>query len=472
MNKSRNSIKSLACSIVFLVPFMVIPQTMAGWDLQWIDPFDGSEVDWNNWTAQVQANFNGEVQCYTDDDSSPQQNFEVSGGTLKIIARKMNVNCAGLGGLSKSWTSGRLNSKDKREFLYGRIESRIRFYNLEGGTWPAFWMLENRIHEDPIAGDDDNVGWPNPGAGEIDVWEWYGNSPSSYITNFFNTGGCGSEIRPTYPAGSADVNNWHSYAIEWTADRISFFRDDTQVATHDMSGCAQYQEPMFVLLNLAMGGALGGAIDSGLTSATLEIDYVAHCTSTSANSAPSCNEQTSSYADDDGDGVGNDIDQCLNTAPGATVDADGCVVTNSAPLVSLQVNQDGKPVLTINPAGEQVVVSAVISDADSADTHTLSWSSPQIIGTTETGNTLSFDPTGLSEGDYNISLEVTDNGTPAMSANISTTLTVNANTASPAAIDQFPPSGSGSVSLSWLGLLFFLLVPDISRHSNKRRRPK
>ncbi len=44
-------------------------------------------------------------------------------------------------------------------------------------------MLENRIDEDPIADDGKNIGWPNPEAGEIDLWEWYGNSPSSYITN-------------------------------------------------------------------------------------------------------------------------------------------------------------------------------------------------------------------------------------------------------------------------------------------------
>ncbi len=472
MNKSRNSIKSLVCSIVFLVPFMVIPQTMAGWDLQWIDRFDGSSVNWNNWTAQVQANFNNEVQCYTDDDSSPEQNFEVSGGTLKIIARKQDVNCAGLGGLAKSWTSGRLNSKDKREFLYGRIESRIRFLNLEGGTWPAFWMLENRIAEDPVANDGDNVNWPNPGAGEIDVWEWYANSPLSYITNFFNAESCAGESRHDYPSGSADVNNWHSYAIEWTADRISFFRDDTQVVTHDMSGCSQYQEPMFVLLNLAMGGSLGGAIDSSLTTATLEIDYVAHCTSSSANSAQSCNEQTPSYSDDDGDGVGNDIDQCLNTAPGAAVDADGCAVTsggNHAPVVSLEISQDGEQSLTIDPAGGQVVISAIISDADSGDTHTLIWNYPQIAGAIETGNSLSFDPSGLSDGVYTVSLEVTDNGSPALSDNIGTTFTVDNNSIAP--VNQFP-SGSGSISLSWLGLLCLLLVPNVSRHSNKKRRPK
>ncbi len=270
-----------------------LPAT-AGWERQWIDSFDGSGVDWNNWTAQIQANFNNEVQCYTDDDNlaSPNRNYEVSGGTLKIIARRQAVNCPGLGGAPKSWTSGRINSKDKREFLYGRIEARIRFDNLLGGTWPAFWMLENRINEDPIAGDNDFVGWPNPGAGEIDVWEWTANSPNYYITNFFNANGCGGLATYNYPGGAADVLQWHDYAIEWDANTIRFYIDDTLVATQNVAACPQYKEPMFVLLNVAMGGNLGGAINPALNQATMEVDYVAHCTATTSNAATRCNEST------------------------------------------------------------------------------------------------------------------------------------------------------------------------------------
>ena len=78
------------------------------------------------------------------------------------------------------------DKKDKQEFQYGRIESRIRFHNLEAGSWPAFWLLENRIAQQPSKGDNDFSHWPSAGAGEIDVWEWFSNQPSSYITNFFS----------------------------------------------------------------------------------------------------------------------------------------------------------------------------------------------------------------------------------------------------------------------------------------------
>jgi len=266
----------------------------AGWQIQWIDRFEGDGVNWNNWTAQTRANFNNEVQCYTDDDSSPVRNYEVSNGTLKIIARRGSIQCPGLNGATRSWSSGRINSKDKREFLYGRVEARIRFHNLEGGTWPAFWMLENRIDEQPIAGDGDNVGWPNPGASEIDVWEWFANDPDSYIINFFNTGGfaCGFERRHEYANGPTDVLDWHVYAMEWTADNINFFMDGEQVASFNMQGCDVYEEPMFVLLNVAMGGNLGGTIDPDLDLATMEVDYVAHCQQSETSDATACNEDT------------------------------------------------------------------------------------------------------------------------------------------------------------------------------------
>jgi len=298
--------RSLTTLLAALLMLSFSSATMAGWGVQWIDKFDGTAVNWDNWTAQTKANYNNEVQCYTDDDSSANKNYDVSDGTLKIIARKGTVSCEGLGGAQKSWTSGRLNSKDKSEFLYGRIESRIKFHNLEGGTWPAFWMLENRIDQQPVAYDGDDVSWPNAGAGEIDVWEWFSNAPDSYIINFFNEVAynsedkteCGNKVLHQYPSGRADVQNWHNYAMEWTKDQISFYIDDTLVTSQDMSSCSQYEEPMFVLLNVAMGGGLGGQIDSSLTQATMEVDYVAHCYATNSNNSDYCNESTPSTDDE------------------------------------------------------------------------------------------------------------------------------------------------------------------------------
>ena len=319
----RQAFATLGVCTLISIP---LTSAQAGWEATWIERFDGISVNWNNWTAQTNANYNNEIQCYTDDDSSALRNYDVSNGTLKIIARRGAVNCEGLNNINRPWTSGRLNSKDKAEFLYGRIEARIKFEELRGGTWPAFWALENRIAEQPIKGDNDTVNWPNPGAGEIDIWEWYGRNGSSYITNFFNTGGCGSEFRPQYPGGVSDVQDFNVYAIEWTPENIKFFLNDQVVKEHDISSCPQYKEPMFVLINVAMGGNIGGAIDPTLDIATMEVDYVAHCVASSANGATGCNETTPMIADADSDGVANSVDQCPNTPADVRVDNQGCEV--------------------------------------------------------------------------------------------------------------------------------------------------
>jgi beta-glucanase (GH16 family) len=311
-------------SLLATLSFMVVLPLHAGWEVSWIERFDGGSVNSDNWTPQTDANFNNEVQCYTDDETSANRNYEVSDGTLKITARRQQIICPGQNNTPRNWTSGRLNSKDKAEFLYGRVEARIRFDELRGGTWPAFWMLGNRIRETPIKGDNDSIQWPDQGAGEIDIFEWFGNGGDSYITNFYNANGCAGEKRYPYPGGAPDVQSFHDYAIEWTADEITMFIDDIAVITHDLSNCPQYEEPMFVLLNVAMGGSLGGAIEASLNTATMEVDYVAHCVASDSNNAQRCNESTPQGADDDGDGILNILDICPATPANAQVDARGC----------------------------------------------------------------------------------------------------------------------------------------------------
>jgi len=432
MKHLTKNIRLFLITLLSSFTFLITTPSMAGWEVNYIDTFSGDGVNWQNWTAQVDANFNNEVQCYTDDDSSVNKNFDVSDGTLKIIARKQQTNCAGLNNQSRNWTSGRINGKDKREFLYGRIESRIRFHNLEGGTWPAFWMLENRIAESPRKNDDDFSHWPNPGAGEIDVWEWFANSPSTYITNFFNTGGsaCGNEVRFSYPNGANDVLSWHDYAIEWDENNISFYMDDTLVTSHNVTNCPQYKEPMFVLLNVAMGGNLGGAIDPSLSKVTMEVDYLAHCTSTNQNNANRCNENTPSvYADDDNDGIANNLDNCPNTQSGEVVDENGCVenIVNISPQVSLSMTQNSVLVSSIDIHGGLVEISANATDENTQDNLSYIWLIPGAIpSTTIDGGIVSFDPSSMiGGGSHKIDLTVNDNGNPILSVSSSIQFTVN-----------------------------------------------
>lgn len=418
IKQALRTFKFIAASLFI---FMLSTPVQAGWQVEWIDKFDGDGVNWDNWTAQTNANYNNEVQCYTDDESSANQNYQVSDGTLKIIARKQSISCPGLGGAQKSWTSGRLNSKDKAEFLYGRIEARIKFHNLEGGTWPAFWMLENRINQQPIKNDDDFSFWPNPGAGEIDVWEWFSNQPNTYITNFFNTNSCANEVRYTYPNGGNDVLQWHKYAMEWDENNISFYVDDTLVTTQDVSACAQYKEPMFVLLNVAMGGNLGGSIDSSLNTATMEVDYVAHCTADSSNSSAYCDEATPNdtvILDDDQDGVSNNVDLCPNTPQNGVVDSDGCIVMDE-PLPPEQPEEPNQaPVAVANGPAVKIYVDDYVqlsaANSTDADNDTLQylWSQtagPQVDLLNITSSSATFKaPSVTEQTSFSFMVEVTD----------------------------------------------------------------
>lgn len=446
---------------LILMPFSLSVQ--AGWDLQWIDSFNDNQVNWQNWTAQIQANYNNEVQCYTDDESSATQNYQVSSGSLKIIARKQAINCPGLNGAAKTWTSGRLNSKDKREFLYGRVEARIKFHNLQGGTWPAFWMLENRIAEHPKKNDDDFSQWPQPGAGEIDVWEWFSNEPNTYITNFFNTNGCGSEVRYTYPNGGSDVLQWHKYAMEWDENTIRFYIDETLVTSQDVSNCAQYKEPMFVLLNVAMGGNLGGSIDNSLQKATMEVDYVAHCMPTADNNSQFCDESLTADIDpdDDQDGVNNSIDLCPATPIGATVDSDGCITDNQTPIA---VATGPSAVIY---AGNNVQLSATDSSDVDGDPLSYLWSQtsgPKVVLSNEKSATPTFIAPTVSEAKTLVfSLTVADATTSD-----TTQLSINIDVKIDSAVennDTTDSSGDGSSggSLPIVSLLALLLILIVTR---------
>ncbi len=446
--------------MLFALIFCILTQpVLAGWETHWIDKFDGTSVNYNIWTAEIQADYTGTEECYTDDETPQTGNLEVSNETLKITARKGNINCPGLDGKAKTWTSGRLNTKDKAEFLYGRIEARLKFSNLESGLWPAFWALEGRISEPPIKGDDDNVPWPNLGAGEIDIWEWMAAQPSTYFNAFHNIEGdnalnpkCGTTRAPALPNGAADIQQWHTYAMEWTKTTINFYMDNNLMSTNNVNECAQYKEPMFVLINIQIGNA-GGPIDPKLDKATMEIDYVAHCLATDSNNATSCNESTPTQQDDDGDGVRNEDDLCLSTLANTSVDLNGCAANetaiNVAPEVTLKMVQNSVSVKNIVTNGGPVVISAKASDRNLNDTHTYKWNLNGLAGVTENGNTVSFNPSALSSGTYTISVEALDNGSPALSATNSLSFGVSKS----APIGESKRRGGGNIDFYLLTLL-------------------
>lgn len=220
-------------------------------DLVWSDEFDTAGApDAANWTYDLGAGGwgNGEEQTYTSD----AENVIVEDGVLKITAKS-----DGSGG----YTSARLKTQDLFEFTYGRVEVRAKLPSAQG-TWPAIWMLGANFPE---------VGWPT--SGEIDIMEQTGDDKNTVL------GTCHWEDNGVASYGlTTDVTNasseFHIYALEWDENTIKIFLDDTQYYELATTDTMPFDEDFFMILNIAMGGTLGGTIDPGFTEDTMEIDYV------------------------------------------------------------------------------------------------------------------------------------------------------------------------------------------------------
>lgn len=229
----------------------------------WADEFDGTGLpDVSKWNYDVGGNGwgNNELQYYTNASTN---NVKVENGKLVITAIQENV-----GG--NNYTSARLVSKNKGDFLYGRIEVNAKL-PVGKGTWPAIWMLPT---------DWAYGGWPK--SGEIDIMEHVGYDPNvvhvSVHTEAYNHGiNTQKTASKQIPTAQSE---FHKYRVDWTPYSIKGYFDDQLVFTfvNEGQGYAKwpFDKKFHILLNIAVGGNWGGqqGIDSSAFPAKLEVDYV------------------------------------------------------------------------------------------------------------------------------------------------------------------------------------------------------
>jgi beta-glucanase (GH16 family) len=238
--------------------------------LVWSDEFDGNgAVDATKWHHQTQIPtggnwYNNEVQHYTNKIS----NSYVSNSTLKIKAIKESFTDQGV---TKNYTSARLNSK--YAFKYGKAEIRAKLPSV-AGTWPAIWLLGKNINEDGGFWDNQGFGTTNwPFCGEIDIMEpnipkteilatWHWNNGSGYKYN--------SKGIATTNANTSQ--NFHLYTLIWNETSMKIYMND--ILINEMETVNPFNQEYYFLLNIAMGGNLGGAIDPNFNNDIMEIDYV------------------------------------------------------------------------------------------------------------------------------------------------------------------------------------------------------
>ena len=239
-------------------------------NLVWYDEFDGTgEIDGTKWfhqTKLIAGNSwaNGEVQHYTNREA----NSYMDNGTLKIKAIKETYSDQGV---SKSYTSARLNSKFS--FKYGRVEVRAKLPSV-AGTWPAIWLLGKNINEDGAYWDNEGFGTTSwPWCGEIDIME-----PNVAKTEILGTwhwdngGGYQFNSKSVVTNNTDTSQNFYNYILEWNPDSMKIYMNN--ILINEMPTVTPFDEEFFILLNVAMGGSLGGNIDNGFTNDIMEIDYV------------------------------------------------------------------------------------------------------------------------------------------------------------------------------------------------------
>ena len=234
-----------------------------GWKLVWGDEFNYTGLpDNTKWAYEVGGHGwgNNEKQYYTYGDT---MNVMVKNGTLSITARKEQKG-------NNEYTSARLFTKGKASWKYGRIEINAQLP--EGrGLWPAAWMLGNNI---------DKMGWPE--CGEIDIMEHVGFKKDSVFGTIHT--GAYNHVKGTQKGKTTHIQNpytlFHTFAIEWTPEKIDFFLDGELYNhfgnEHKTSDEWPFDQPFYLLLNLAVGGNFGGqkGIDDSVFPATYKIDYV------------------------------------------------------------------------------------------------------------------------------------------------------------------------------------------------------
>jgi beta-glucanase (GH16 family) len=259
------------------------PDTLAeyGWEMVWSDEFDGAELDAANWTAQLGDGSDVGLTRWGNNEQQWYQaeNFTVADGNLVITARAEEVEP------EFPYTSGRMRSIDKVDIKYGRIEARIK-PPAGQGLWSAFWMLPT---------DSPYMTWPE--FGEVDIMEVINAGTEAedvFVTLHYGFPWYLAQQQGTpVDLGAVASDDFHTYAVEWEQDEFRWYVDGAHVLTVGSDAFynyyyagqdegyamgpqgAPFDTEFHILLNLAVGGNLPGAVaPETVFPAEMLVDYV------------------------------------------------------------------------------------------------------------------------------------------------------------------------------------------------------
>ena len=257
---------------ILMVEHELTPRTLkqniegGEWELVWSDEFDKDGApDPDIWACDIGdwGWGNNEAQYYTEDRL---ENARCENGRLIIEARKDRNN----GG----WTSARLTTRGRMSLLYGRIECRV-MTTAGNGNWPAVWLLGDSYR--------DELSWPY--CGEVDLLESVGceiddetgDGPVHFACHtgayYFKQNNHISTQRQTRQFGG----RFHTYVLEWTPEALKMYFNGEHVYTYDKTANEleyPFNEPQNLVINMAMGGSIRGAIAPALSAERIVMEYI------------------------------------------------------------------------------------------------------------------------------------------------------------------------------------------------------
>jgi len=231
--------------LIYFIAFAQTPTNDPHWQLKWEDQFNNFNS--SKWLIGKYGDHYGEPQLYLE------TNVQTFNGNLVIKISNYPVRCpnpapsqvgeAGTCTPEKlyQYTSGWIETKEAYKTQYGYIEARIklpfkRVGNKSWGFWPAFWTFSS--------------GATN--AAEIDIFEMFGGEykePNTLNTCIHRHYDFNEHMGCAHTFANFDYTEWHTYAIEWNANRIIWYLDGKAIRTtcnHQIIG------PIRIILNLAI----------------------------------------------------------------------------------------------------------------------------------------------------------------------------------------------------------------------------
>lgn len=236
------------------------------WVLTMADEFDGAEgtpPDPATWVHDVGGDGWGNGQLEFDTDRV--ENVSLDGeGHLRIVARKESY-------MGRDYTSGRIKTQGLFEQRYGRFEARVKFPGGQG-IWPAVWMLGSNFAY---------AGWPD--SGEIDIVEFRGQQPQLIYGTVHGPGYSATEaLGGTFRLenGATFTDDFHVFAVDWDPGQLRFWVDSEvyrTITTAEVGARGRwvFDQPFFLLLNVAVGGGFVGPVGPQTEfPAAMLVDYV------------------------------------------------------------------------------------------------------------------------------------------------------------------------------------------------------